>query len=551
MGSSKLTLNAKTITFVTIMATLAAGAPAAAAAEAPCNQWLPKKREVRGQSIGPSACAFLDVEAKIDGVAVRRIEIGLDGTVDGFVTEGTGDYSDYLTNAPDLVFGNSADPGPVLHAIATYERAKGAAISLVFPSTASAWNGKLWVSAHGRGRSVKSGNLKPWDRNLDPADPIADLSRYDRLWLAKGYALAKTHRTTEEGVGEIRAVLEDGRVSMNKAFNDSARYVMDFALVAENALRERLGRAPSRMFFYGHSAGARIGRGLNYTPGLNMRDNGQTFFSGILADDAAAGTWLPVVMRGGKDILFATPQDRRAFVPQLEISHQMYNNVWETGAKLPWTSISYLENKRNNARLIREKGLGERHRVYEVRGISHSGGEGMLTGERGDVKILQLAHAMDRFIDLLDAWVEKNVAPPPSRSDWAPLGDADGDGTIENPALAFPEIACPLGVYFPFPPGLREGMAQTGWAPFSGRGLEPRDGRGEFVDMNHNGVWDLRESASDAWKRLGLLGRGEALTREKYTGCVNQAAERMVREGFFSAATAARYGAEAQAATLP
>ena len=94
-------------------------------------------------------------------------------------------------------------------------------------------------------------------------------------------------------------------------------------------------------------------------------------------------------------------------------------------------------------------------------------------------------------------------------------------------------------------------MAQTGWAPFSGRGLEPRDGRGEFVDMNRNGVWDLRESTSDAWKRLGLLDRGEALTREKYTDCVKQAADRLVRDGFFSAATAARYVTEAQAATLP
>lgn len=546
MGTSKSALKTAAFAFaITLTATLAT------AAEAPCNQWLPKKRVVRGQSVGPAACVSLDAEANLDGVSLRRVEIGLDGTVDGFVTEGTGDYSDYLTNAPDLVFGNSADPGPILHAVATYERAKGAAMSLVFPATASAWNGKLWVTAHGRGRSVKSGNLKPWDKNLDPTNPIADLNRYDRLWLAKGYALAKTHRTTEEGVGEIRSVLENGQVSMNKAFNDSARYVMDFALVAEQALREKLGRAPSRMFFYGHSAGARIGRGLNYTPGLNVREDGRTFFSGILADDAAAGTWLPIVMKEGKDVLFATPQERQAFVPQLEVSHQMYNNVWETGAKLPWMSISYLENKRNNARVIREKGLGEKHRMYEVRGISHSGGEGMLTGERGDIKILQLAHAMDRFIDLLDAWVEKGVAPPPSRSDWAPVGDTNGDGVLENPALAFPEMACPLGVYFPFPPGLKDGMAQTGWAAFNGKGLEPRDGRGEFVDMNRNGVWDLRESPTDAWRRLGLVGRGETVTRERYVNCVKQVAEGLTRDGLFSAATADRYVQEAQKATLP
>jgi len=34
-------------------------------------------------------------------------------------------------------------------------------------------------------------------------------------------------------------------------------------------LLKRLGRAPAHTYMYGHSAGARIGHGLNYTPGLN------------------------------------------------------------------------------------------------------------------------------------------------------------------------------------------------------------------------------------------------------------------------------------------
>ncbi|HET7746371.1 MAG TPA: hypothetical protein VFM29_03665, partial [Vicinamibacteria bacterium] len=318
-------------------------AGAAHAAERPCDEWLPRPRQAKGQPVGPSSCAVLESPLALDGQAFKRLDIGLDGTVDGYVTEGTGDYSDYLTNAPAVAFGNTADPGPVLHAVARYERAKGAAITLAFPADPARWNGKLIVTAHGRGRSIKSGTLKPWDRNLDPADPAAGLSRYDTLWLRKGYAVAKTHRTTEEGVGEIHATLENGVVSMNKAFNDSARYVMDFALVAENAVRRHLGRAPSRMYFYGHSAGARIGRGLNYTPGLNVR-NGRPFFAGLLVDDAAAGTWLPIVLKDGKDVLFATEAEKAGFVPQIDVTHQMYNNVWETGAKLPFMSISYLDN---------------------------------------------------------------------------------------------------------------------------------------------------------------------------------------------------------------
>jgi hypothetical protein len=423
-------------------------------------------------------------------------------------------------------------------------------MTLVYPADPGRWNGKLWVTVHGRGRSVKRGNLRRWDKNLDPHDPSADLSRYDRLWLAKGYAVAKTHRTSEQGIGEVRSTLEDGRISMDKAFNDSARYILDFTAVAEKAIERRLGRAPLRTYFYGHSAGGRVGRGLNYTPGLNRGADGKPVFDGILADDSAAGTWLPVVMENGKDVLFATDEERAGFVPQIDLTHQMYNNVWATGARLDWTSISYLENKRRNARILRDKGLGPKHRMYEVRGISHSGGESLPGGRRGEVRILDLSRAMDRFIDLLDAWVEGGTAPPETRSDWAELGDADRDGIVELPALAFPEVACPLGVFYPYPPGQPEGVGTTSWAAFTGKGLEPRDGRGVFVDMNRNGVWDFRETPAQAWQRLGLLPRGASLTRQAYVSCIGDAAERLGRDGFFSAATVAQYLEEARAASL-
>jgi hypothetical protein len=52
--------------------------------------------------------------------------------------------------------------------------------------------------------------------------------------------------------------------------------------------------------------------------------------------------------------------------------------------------------------------------------------------------------------------------------------------------------------------------------------------------MNRNGYWDYRETPAQAWVRLGLLKRGEQLTREKYVACVTAAAEELGREGFFS-----------------
>jgi hypothetical protein len=61
------------------------------------------------------------------------------------------------------------------------------------------------------------------------------------------------------------------------------------------------------------------------------------------------------------------------------------------------------------------------------------------------------------------------------------------------------------------------------------------------MDMNRNGVWDYRETPTQAWRRLGLLQKHETLTREKYVACVTSAADRLRQDGFFSAKTAAWY----------
>ncbi|HVL69732.1 MAG TPA: alpha/beta hydrolase domain-containing protein [Vicinamibacterales bacterium] len=519
------------------------GQPSPAAAS--CDAWLLEPREVRGKRVGPTSCAAQESALSLDGRPYARLDVGVTGTVEGWITR-TGDYQEYLTNAPDLVFGQTADPGPLLFAVAAYEREKGAAMTIVHPADPAAWNGKVFVTVHGRGVSFKEGNLKAWDKNLDPGDPLRDLNKYDRLMLAKGYALVKTRRTSAEGLGEIIATLEDGRKVDDVAFNDSAAYVKDFTELAHNILRTRLRQAPRRTYFYGHSAGARIGRGLNYTPGLNTRRDGQVLYDALLLDDAAAGGWLPVVMKDGRDVLFTTDAEKQRFVPQLDVTHQMYNNIWP-GQKPPYMSPSYLHNKRQNARLLREKGLGAKARMYEVRSISHSGGESLPDGRRGEIQILDMSRLMDRFIDLLDAWADTGKAPPETRSDWAVLGDADGDGVIEHPALAFPDVACPLGVYYPYP-NTRSGT--TAFAPFTGEGLEPLDAENVFADMNRNGIWDLRETPTQAWQRLGLLRRGETLTREAYTSCVTQAADRLVQDGFFSPATAAWYVEQAKTADL-
>jgi alpha/beta hydrolase family protein len=519
-----------------------AGVAAAQVPEKSCDSSLLAPRQVKGKAVGPKSCLMQETSGTYEGRAVTRLDIGLDGTVDGYLAK-VGNYKEYFSNSPDLVFPQTYGPREIFFAVAAYERAKGASMTIIVPRDRSAWNGKMWVTAHGRGTSFKEGQLKAWNKYVSPDNVIQGFDRYDRLMVSKGYAVVKTRRTSTEGLGEIIATLEDGSTVDYAAFNDSVRYIMDFGDVAKKIVTERLGQAPSRVYLYGHSAGARIGHAVNYAPGLNVGRDGKRFFDGILADDPAAGTWYPVVMKDGKDVLFSTDADKAAFVPQIDVAHQMYNNIWEP--KHPeWMTSSYLANKRNNAKILRDKGM-TKYRMYEVRSVSHAGGES--EGWRGQILNLDLAKAMDRFIDMVDAWADKGVAPPPTHSDWAELGDADRDGTIENPALAFPEVACPLGVYFNYPEST---SGTTSFAAFTGQGIEPLNAKKVFVDMNRNGVWDGRETPTQAWRRLGLLQRNEDLTREKYVACVQRSAERLRAEGFFSDKTAATYAEQAKTADL-
>jgi hypothetical protein len=533
VGPAALAIAVAGLSVVTLRAQCGMGMPAEAAAPAldpaSCDDLLPPLREVKGKKVGPSSCVMLETSAAVNGKPLKRIDIGLDGTVDGYVTK-TGDFRGYLTNSPDLTFPQTGDPGPYFLAFATYLRSQGAGMTIFYPADAGAWNGKMWVMVHGRGTGIDH----TWDEDLAPGRP-RDPRSYAKLMAAKGYVVVETHRVSNALVvlkeppapTGVKAVLEDGTPYDWAAFNDTARYIMDFTVVAETLVQRRLGKPPARTYMYGHSAGARIIRGINYTPGLNKGPDGKPMYDAFFADDVAAGTWFPIVKKDGKDVLFMTDAEKATMVPQLEVAHQGYNNIWafnekhkgKRGAELGVTN-SYLANKRFSAKMARDKGLTPKYRAYEVRGISHQGsGPG-----------LDVSPMWDRFIDMVDAWADKGIAPPPSRSDWPELGDTDRDGVVDKPGLAFPQIACPLGVYYP----TTSTSGNIAFAAFTGQGLEPLDRNNVFVDMNRNGIWDFRETPKDAWVRLGLLAKGQELTREKYVACVQAAAEALGKDGFFS-----------------
>jgi len=215
-----------------------------------------------------------------------------------------------------------------------------------------------------------------------------------------------------------------------------------------------------------------------------------------------------------------------------------------------------------NVKILQEKGLGDKIRMYELRGVTHfSGGylsekglstRGISLGNDSDVVVLDLLGLMDGLIDVLDNWVEQGIAPPASKTDWLELGDLDSDGVNENVAIALPEVACPLGVHFQFPPSLGKGGSfWTGFATFDGQSLEPLDGRGVFVDMNLNRYLDHRESVDQAWHRVGLLKPGEAFSRSKYKACVEAAVGQLKQEKLITDRGAARYIQRASEADLP
>ncbi len=155
--------------------------------------------------------------------------------------------------------------------------------------------------------------------------------------------------------------------------------------------------------------------------------------------------------------------------------------------------------------------------------------------------------------------MEQDVAPEPTRSDAYDLGDEDGDGQIENPAVALPEIACPTGVYYEFPEGVR-GPGRTGFASylrkrqpavnadteslppgFDEEWLEPLDSRGYLVDMNKNHVRDTRDSITEAWqrraregKKYGVLGPEEVLAHVRYVSCVARVASEFLEQNLLS-----------------
>jgi Alpha/beta hydrolase domain len=508
-----------------------------------CNELAGPNNQVMGKAVGVEQCQIISEEIVYDikGHKFRRVEIRLTGTVEGWASTEKGSRAIYFTDGPDFVFTQSGLTGPRARGIARYEASTGHGMTILYPEDPRHWNGKLYVTAHGAGSYGAIGTLVPRDPNAK-FNPLQNINRYVTLMIDKGYAVAHTMRASDRTRGDVTVTLEDGTTLKNN-LSSHGGLIRSWTNLAQNLIAKRIGSKPRRTYFYGHSAGGFLGRLINYQPGVNMDADGKPVFDGFLLDDAGGGLWLPKLMVDNKDVLFTTDQERQRFAKQIDITHVLYAGETE----------DYLQNKRENASLLREKGLGAKHRMYEIRGVSHFDA-GQVSRSDLVFQSLDLSGIFDALIDRLDSWVDKDIAPTPTKSDLMELSRANNHGTNKDSAVALPEVACPLGVYYIFPPQLdpgRRGGQETAFATFDGTNLEPLDGRGVFVDMNGSGVRDKRETLSEAWQRLGLLKPGQKLTQPAYIGCVKAAATKLVKEGLLPIKVAELYVERAGKARVP
>jgi len=536
-----------------------------------CSAYIAATKTVNGKTIGPNKCEILrEKQVKnVHGVPYRRIEMAVGGCLEGFtVKTGPVRHPELMQfqDHPDWQLAQEGNLGPYYHGVSCYPAGLDkSGITLFLPAAEKDWNGKLYMLYHGGSPYPSIGEVlqprKSGEYNLLMGD-----NSYAGLMIDKGYAVAYTRRaSSKDRDGGLEAVLDDGTVLEGKTHSFHLGLLKDFTELTKNFIEAQMGRPTRRTYWYGKSGGALPGRLLNYIPGANRDSKGRKLFDGLLLNDSAGGWVMPTynftrtemkdgvfsVKRDTRDHLVFDEAHKEQMAFQIDISHLAYSGT-------EFLEGSYNTIKRRNGRLLVEKGLAEKTRLYEIAAVSHADAGEVYPSELSREN-LDLSGFFDSLIDVLDRWVEEGVEPPPTRSDLLFLGDVDRDRVIENPAIELPEIACPLGVYYEFPPGvLRPG--RTGFAPYlketrpshnadttptpagyDESWLELLNSKGRLLDMNGNGVRDTRESITQAWQRRGEQGKeygtlapGEEFTHGHYASCVATVASDLFRDRLLS-----------------
>lgn len=310
--------------------------------------------------------------ANVHGEPYREVDVGVSGRLEG-CTVGTsisgGRSEGSLSDVPDLMFPQVREPqlpltpgwaGSVqlVKGIGFFQAQDGSGMHVLYPESRSAWNGKVFILQHGGNNPYpRMGELLPRQPGAD-FDPRMSRNQYAGLMIDKGYAVVWV-RGGGSGGQLNRVDLEDG-TSVSRTFYQTATLELALTAFAQRFLAERLGAPPRLTYFWGFSGGGRTGRLMSYAPRANLDAAGGRIVDGFLLDDASFGRPLPVLFEGDRDVLFELARDRANFAPQIDVTHALHDD----SANLAFA--------RENTRLLLAKGLGDKHRTYEVRGVSHS-----------------------------------------------------------------------------------------------------------------------------------------------------------------------------------
>ncbi|MBV9119825.1 MAG: hypothetical protein JOZ39_03880 [Chloroflexi bacterium] len=484
-------------------------------------------------------------ERDVLGVPWRRIEVGFSGSTDGVVAfegpipELAEDRYSWMYDAPDLTMPQEhfltvdrlapyplpVKPGdgnthPRHYARARFTSEAGAGMSVFLPEKKERWNGKLCLIQHGSGNYTALGQLKPRSR-ADLFTPGTGAHLFAEVMVDRGYAVAYLRKdASRPPLGVTTATLEDGS-TIRTTFVGHVALPFAMVLLAQDYVEKQMGARPRRTYFYGHSGGGIAAHVMNFASGANRAQDGSRIIDGFLADDAGNGIYMPIEFRDGQDVCLTSEADSDLFAPQIDLTRQLYN------------PLSYLAAKRETARLLREKGLGNKHRYYEIRGISHFDAGQM--DRAGDPGALDLGAFIGAMLDMLDRWVDLCIEPPASRADMP---------DFERPGVDLPEVTCPLGIYYAAPAGFQGNMAasRTGLAPFDGTSAPPVSAdTGATVDIGGSKA----QSMEAAWRRLGLLAQDEKFTEATYAQRLTAAAADAVAQGWLPGEMAAWYAREA------
>lgn len=528
--SGKRMLHAKrnmtAIASVALTGAFLTATPAGADNATSCPDLLVPHSVVAGYSVGETACSITAASSFVDasGRPWQRVDLALSGTAAGYSDPVTvGNTRKDITDVPNILYPQFGITSwtPALGTYAGGGDGQGAGISVLFPTTPEQWTGKVVVLVHGQANNTPLGQLVPQSGANLPQGTFDNL--YADEFVDAGYAVIYTRRPAASGVPTRLA----NGTTLDESVNDNVTMLRDFLLTGERLLAQRLGRQPSLVLWYGHSAGVIAGRLFNYS-GLNDEPGGGHYVDGFLSDDPGGGLPLPLTMPEGQVLgdhdgqvtypsnAFLTESARDRMVPELTFGHALYldQHTW-----LP--DVTYLTLKQLGEQLYRRQNLGDKTRLYVVGGVSH-----IPNSTGSPAHTLDMGGLIQAAIPVLQDWVTRGTPPPPSIT---------GDDRVQ-----LPPIACPTGYRYPWP--APAGAAQeTGFVPYDGTTPEPVNSQGALVDVNGDGVRDAMPTIGQAWQRLGLVRPGQAVTRDVYVSCVRRAVDVLRDERLLTPSTAMWY----------